>query len=412
MKKTKIVVPALAVLLLSTAASVTGTVAWFSMNNSVTVTGMTVTTKVSSNLQIAETNLEANYGDSLEQARSGILEPASSVDGAAFFYTTNASGNGVAKENGNTTFKTYSEADVTNADNPATTEVENNYHNILGATDGEGAANASDKTKTGKTNYDINFNSAYGFNAYDATANSGKGNGNVSFAYIDYSFYVKGTYADASHKIVLTKCNLAYKNESGDNYGSITTAWAWRVGMFVTTAAENTNITDASAAVAGNLVTILDFAASKNQNEIEAVQLAVNDNVADASLLFSKPNLTGEHPAVSEGKSTVAGTYYRAKAGEAGPKAVNGNANTSYALVGGEGNAKANANAIVDNSPTALATQRYKVVIRLWLEGEDVSCTSSTYANLTRDWRLDLEFRQGSAETPVNVISTNAVTVE
>ena len=54
MKKTKIIIPALGMLLLSTAASVSGTVAWFSMNASVTVTGMTVTTKVSSNLQIAE----------------------------------------------------------------------------------------------------------------------------------------------------------------------------------------------------------------------------------------------------------------------------------------------------------------------------------------------------------------------
>ena len=57
MKKTKIVVPALAVLLLSTAASVSGTVAWFSMNTQIKVTGMTVTTKVSSSLQIAENNI-------------------------------------------------------------------------------------------------------------------------------------------------------------------------------------------------------------------------------------------------------------------------------------------------------------------------------------------------------------------
>ena len=45
MKKTKIIVPALGMLLLSTAASVTGTVAWFAMNSSVTATGMQVTAK-------------------------------------------------------------------------------------------------------------------------------------------------------------------------------------------------------------------------------------------------------------------------------------------------------------------------------------------------------------------------------
>ena len=45
MKKTKIIIPALGMLLLSTAASVTGTVAWFSANNSVSATGMTVAAK-------------------------------------------------------------------------------------------------------------------------------------------------------------------------------------------------------------------------------------------------------------------------------------------------------------------------------------------------------------------------------
>ena len=45
MKKTKVIIPALGVLLLSTAASVTGTVAWFSMNQTVTANNMSVTIK-------------------------------------------------------------------------------------------------------------------------------------------------------------------------------------------------------------------------------------------------------------------------------------------------------------------------------------------------------------------------------
>lgn len=45
MKKTKIIIPALGMLLLSTAASITGTVAWFAMNTQVTATGMTVSAK-------------------------------------------------------------------------------------------------------------------------------------------------------------------------------------------------------------------------------------------------------------------------------------------------------------------------------------------------------------------------------
>ena len=45
MKKTKVIIPALGLLLLSTAASVTGTVAWFAANATVTATGMSVTAK-------------------------------------------------------------------------------------------------------------------------------------------------------------------------------------------------------------------------------------------------------------------------------------------------------------------------------------------------------------------------------
>ena len=55
MKKTKIIIPALGMLLLSTAASVTGTVAWFSANASVKATGMSVQAKASESLVISKT---------------------------------------------------------------------------------------------------------------------------------------------------------------------------------------------------------------------------------------------------------------------------------------------------------------------------------------------------------------------
>ena len=48
MKKTKIIVPALGMLLLGTAASVTSTVAWFAMNSSVSATGMQIKVKTES----------------------------------------------------------------------------------------------------------------------------------------------------------------------------------------------------------------------------------------------------------------------------------------------------------------------------------------------------------------------------
>ena len=61
MKKTKILVPAMGMLLLSTAASITGTVAWFAANASVTATGMELRAKSDTTyLLISKTNSTAD----------------------------------------------------------------------------------------------------------------------------------------------------------------------------------------------------------------------------------------------------------------------------------------------------------------------------------------------------------------
>ena len=61
MKKTKILVPALGMLLLGTAASVTGTVAWFSLNTTVTANGMQIKAKSDNTyLLISKTNTTAS----------------------------------------------------------------------------------------------------------------------------------------------------------------------------------------------------------------------------------------------------------------------------------------------------------------------------------------------------------------
>jgi hypothetical protein len=53
------------------------------------------------------------------------------------------------------------------------------------------------------------------------------------------------------------------------------------------------------------------------------------------------------------------------------------------------------------------ATGYYKVVVRLWLEGEDTTCTSQTFANLTDTWSLDLELQlgQGTPVTAMNMVA-------
>lgn len=370
MKKTKIIVPALAVLLLSTAASVSGTVAWFSMNNSVKVDGMTVQTRVSSNLLIAETNLEENYQDSITQSRTGILEPASTINGGSsnYFYTVNAKGDGDAKTEN---YPAYSETARSDLDNPATQAVEDNYSNALGTTDAR---------NSGKTNYDVAFNTAYGFNAYDATANEGAGNGEVCFGYIDYAFYIKATSAAANQVLYMSKCNLTYKAD-GTNYSAITSGFAWRVALLATTAQPNQAANDGNLA----LKSIIGMEKSLNQNQVNPVDTtSFVPNSTDVSSYFLDPYGKDE----AEGNYVAGTKYYSAPSATA--QAVN--STTTLANVTSQGAAAQAATGI-----NAGVTSYTRIVVRLWLEGEDISCTSTTYANLTKDWKLTLEFKLGNA---------------
>lgn len=50
------------------------------------------------------------------------------------------------------------------------------------------------------------------------------------------------------------------------------------------------------------------------------------------------------------------------------------------------------------------STNYYKVVVRLWLEGEDKTCTNATFLELTQAWTLDLALELG-AETAVEAIT-------
>lgn len=99
MKKTKIIVPALGVLLLSTAASVTGTVAWFSMNNFVTAEGMNVKAKAENGIVISNAAAaNGSWKDSATSLHSSTLEvkPTSTVAAATWVHSTS---NDAADEN-------------------------------------------------------------------------------------------------------------------------------------------------------------------------------------------------------------------------------------------------------------------------------------------------------------------------
>ena len=296
MKKSKIIVPALGILVLSTAASITGTVAWFSVNNSVSVDGMAVTTQVSGNLQIAKVNLEANYGSKATMGTTAtLLEPTSTVNGLNYFYTTDAKADG-SKEH---------------------------------ATTGEGAI--AYKAYTNSTEGNTTFNTDY------------KTTGAVG--YIDYAFYLKAVNPSDSEtdEIRMTKCNLLYN-------GHTITEKAWRVAVFSQTATKATEQTAALAS--GNLKTILTPASAAYFNNTAVssttAKAAVDSKIDDAAIVLTS----------------------------------------------------------IDNS----AAFYCKVTIRVWLEGEDTTCNNETYAKLTENWTLDLDFQLVNSDPAADPAPAAAVT--
>ena len=304
MKKTKIVIPAMGMLLLGTAASVTGTVAWFSMNQSVQVSGMQVKTKVSDNLLIAGDTLastakkvDADFGPGpLEQSVKGILEPVSTVNGTSFWYTKVANADG-SKASGDWTEYTSAAA-------------------------------------TDTTNYDSAFSEYYGLNKTDANTTLSGETG--AKPYVDYAFQLKAVNSSSSaQNLKVTALTLTYGSVvNGSN--------AFRTAFFVE------DITSANPA--GGVGTL---------NMIYAPSGADNQE-------------TGK--AVSAASATAAVTY--------------NTANTNLASV------------------PATQTKQYKIVVRLWIEGEDKACTNATFAALSNTWALSLECSLGGSTNPVSALAT------
>ena len=91
MKKSKIIIPALAMLVMSTAATVSGTVAWFSMNKIVTAEGMKITAQGDGSIVITKYVNNANVGYGLPKhtdRTSGVDFGESNATAHAFYPST------------------------------------------------------------------------------------------------------------------------------------------------------------------------------------------------------------------------------------------------------------------------------------------------------------------------------------
>ena len=340
---TKKLIPAVSMLTVSAMMLSTATYAWFTMNKDVTITGMQMKTVVQGNLLISDNNKEADYTtQQLTQTRAALLEPVSSISGydGTFFYTVNAKGNGDAVSNN---YTAYNENGT-----PLTTGA---YDLIANANTTEAGTHPTTQG-AGKAGVDSAFNTAYGRTA-SATADAAYAN---AYGYVDYVFYLKATGDATDTQIKMTKCNMLYNNAAITNpaYGSgnpvvgTNVDKAWRAAVFTSEITGDTGVT-ASNATSGNLKAILTLAGAENQDGNTAV--------------------SGETSA---------------------PTALALNYNTwSDATNGSIGE--------VGNG----LTKYFKVTVRVWLEGEDKTCTSKTYAQLTNAWSLDCQFSLRNSDTAV-----------
>jgi hypothetical protein len=328
------------------------TYAWFTMNKEVQVTGLQMKTKVGSNLLLSSDNLEATYkSDRLVFGRQALLEPVSSINGkTGSFFYTTD-----AKATG------QKEHDATTAG-----------FNYIAYNESTALANSATSDATaGKYKYDATFNGKYGIAAADQGSTDAF---KTAYGYVDYVFYLKATGEEADQQLRLTQCDLNYtydvastvdvtETDPGDN--------AWRIAVFatdITSVGGTGNTGDVGKIDPAN---VTPTGANTSENAKAILKLADGDNWT-----------TGK--AVKDGTSvdTVTPAYTTA--------------------------------AVLDADIDAGVTKYYKVLVRVWLEGEDKSCNSATYAKLTAEWSLDLDFQltssteSGAGKTAVTAISKNA----
>jgi hypothetical protein len=309
----KKLIPAAGMLALSASMLATSTYAWFTMNKTVTVTGMEVKTSVGSNLLIspdttANTSLNAANTFVTDDSASikAWLQPVSSNDGKAnnFWYTLDADAAG--KKFTSSNYIDYDDTTAGGLKTIATGDYSNEFSKAYGV------------TKTAVT----------GFGA-TTTPND------AAVGYVDYAFQLKATNSsNGQESIYLTDLTLEYGNDDDGDVDK-----AFRAAVFV-------EEYSGSAFAAGGTTSNAIYAPSS---------AAYFDNTPKA---------------VGSADNGVTGSLQ---------------------------------NVTITSSATALATldagetQYYKVVVRLWIEGEDTTCTNTTFAALKDTWKLDLRLDLGAA---------------
>ncbi|MFA7032374.1 MAG: hypothetical protein WC201_02280 [Bacilli bacterium] len=132
MKKSKILAPALAVLCLSVAASVTGTVAWFAANNVVSATGMQINASAPASIVISKDSLPTSETTGVTVSFSGTehsMNPCTYTNtlGSPYLGTPNLTGDKISKSTG----LPILESDYTNMTYNVASDGTNYYHAVI-----------------------------------------------------------------------------------------------------------------------------------------------------------------------------------------------------------------------------------------------------------------------------------------
>lgn len=227
------------------------------------------------------------------------------------------------------------------------------------------AGSAASDATTGKYKYDATFNDKYTIAAADRGSTD---DFKTAYGYVDYVFYLKATGEEADQQLRMTQCDLNYTYpgspaaEPGDGDE------AWRIAVFATNITENGG--KGNSGTDGAAVGKIDPANVTGENAKTILALSTSEN--------------WQGKAVENETTTTEISYGTA--------------------------------AVLDNDIDAGVTKYYKVLVRVWLEGEDKSCNSATYAQLTDAWSLDLDFQltskteDGTGKTAVTQITKNTWT--
>lgn len=147
--------------------------------------------------------------------------------------------------------------------------------------------------------------------------------------------------------------------------------------------------------------------------------LKANTNAANQHIVMSKCNLLYNGEAVEE-KAWRAALLIQETTSGTEPTSI-GDLVTILALEDAENQTSGKAvnstttvdtienndeDAIVADGLAANLTKYYKVVVRVWIEGEDTTCTTEMFGTKTEDYTMDLEFSIKDNDSPVNEISS------